>query len=364
MHKLWIVGSGSLAQATCHSLSVIATEPVSVTVVARSEQAAGAISYVANTRARLHGVPFKCEPRVLALDSPEPLAELAEELAPDVVLNTASHQSPWEHLSSPSAWTALTRSAGLGMTLPLQAAIASRVAQALAWGAPRCTFLNASFPDAVNPLLRGLGLPIFAGIGNAGLIAATLQGRLGLADQEGLQVLAHHWHLGTPGEGEEARVWHDGASVPGVTEMLREQRSTPRHFLNPATGHTAALLLRDLARGTSFAANLPGPSGLPGGYPVRIEDLTISLRLPDRLGRDEAVAWNQRFAAADGVTVEETGRARFSARVEEALRPYLPNLAAGFEIDAVDVACDDLLALRETLRQQPGSKLLRSGGAV
>jgi hypothetical protein len=353
MTAVWVVGSGSLAQAVCHSLSVVATEPMGVTVVARSEQSGSAICYVASTRARLHGAPVEFQSQTVPLDSPEPLAELAGRLAPDVVLNTASHQSPWEHLSSPSAWTALARAAGLGMTLPLQAAIARRVAQALAWAAPRSTYLNASFPDAVNPVLRCLGLPIFAGIGNVGLIAATLQGRLGLHDQETLQVLAHHWHLSTPEDEREARVWQDGQRVDGVTDLLREQRSTPRHFLNPATGHTAALLLRDLTSATSFATNLPGPTGLPGGYPVRIEGSTISLRLPEPIGRDEAVAWNQEFAAADGATVEPAGRVRFSPRVEEALSVHLPGLAPGFDVDAMDAACDDLLALRDTLRRQP-----------
>jgi hypothetical protein len=364
MHRIWIVGSGSLAQAVCHSLSVIVTEPMSVTVVARSEQAARAISYVASTRARLHGAPVEFQSQTVPFDSPEPVAELAGRLAPDMVLNTASYQSPWEHLTSPSAWTALARAAGLGMTVPLQAAIARRVAQALAWAAPRSTFLNASFPDAVNPVLRCMGLPIFAGIGNVGLIAATLQGRLGLVDQETLQVLAHHWHLSTPEDGREARVWHDGRSVPGVTDLLREQRSTPRHFLNPATGHTAALLLRDLTRNTSFAANLPGPAGLPGGYPVQIEGFTISLRLPDQLSRDEAISWNLEFAAADGATVDGAGWVRFSPRVEEALLPHLPSLVPGFEVDALDAACGDLLALRDALRRQPVSMFHRKGGAV
>jgi hypothetical protein len=362
MHRVWIIGSGSLAQAVCHSLSTIVTEPTSVTVVARAEQAARAISYVASTRARLHGAPVAFQSQRVPFDSPEPIAELAGRLAPNVVLNTASYQSPWEHLSGPSAWTALTRAAGLGMTLPLQAAIARRVAQALAWASPRSTFLNASFPDAVNPVLHCLGLPIFAGIGNVGLIAATLQGALGLVDQETLQVLAHHWHLSTPEEGREARVWHDGRSVEGVTGLLREQRLTPRHLLNPITGHTAALLMRNLTRGTSFAANLPGPAGLPGGYPVQIEEFTISLRLPDQLSPDQAISWNQEFAAADGAAVDGFGRVRFSPRVEEVLLPHLPSLVPGFEVDALDAACDELLALRDALRRQPVSKFYRSGG--
>jgi hypothetical protein len=353
MHKLWIVGSGSLAQAVCQSLSVIAADPTSVTVVARSEQAADGISYVANTRARLHGAPIEFRSRTLSLGSPEPLAELAGQLAPDVVLNTASYQSPWEHQRSPSAWTGLTKAAGLGLTLPLQATIAKRVAQGLAWGAPKCKFLNASFPDAVNPVLSSLGLSPFAGIGNVGLIAATLQSRLGLVDQEGLQVLAHHWHLATPRDTREARVWRDGERVSDVTGLLCEQRSTPRHCLNPATGHTAALLLRNLARGASFAANLPGPLGLPGGYPVQIGDSTISLRLPEELSREEAIAWNQEFAARDGATVEGASWVRFSPRVEEALMPHLPHLAPGFEIAAVDVVNDELLGLRHSLRRQP-----------
>src|SRR5205823_667349 len=140
---------------------------------------------------------------------------------------------------------------------------------------------------------------------NVGILAASLQAALGLPDQSRLRLLAHHAHLHPPRDGsDEAGAWLDGTPLPDVTALLATQRATDRTLLNRVTGLTAALVLSALLTGTTTDTHVPGPNGLPGGYPVRLAAGRVYLRLPAGVGEAEAIAFNQRAAERDGVRVE------------------------------------------------------------
>jgi hypothetical protein len=100
------------------------------------------------------------------------------------------------------------------------------------------------------------------------------------------------------------------------------------------------------------ATSLPGPLGLPGGYPVRLTaGRGIALDLPAGLDRDAAIAWNERAGRRDGVEIRD-GRVSFPARAAAALARYAPDLAAGWPVAALDEVTARLTALRQRLRHQ------------
>ena len=349
--RLVVVGSGSLARAVCSSLALVATHPVAVTVLARSGSAAAEVAYVAGTRAALAGRPVTVTAAAADLTAPAELADVLGRLAPAAVLVCASYQSPWERVDRPSAWTDLISRAGLGATLPLQAGLAAEVTRAAA--GLDALVLNACLPDAVNPLLAALGVPVHCGVGNAGIVAASLQAALGRPDQRDLAVLAHHVHLHEPADpADEALAWLDGQPVEKVGTLLAAQRATDRRAVNEVTGLTAALLLTGLLGGTEVLTSLPGPLGLPGGYPVRLRGAELALRLPAGTDRAAAVAWNQRMADRDGVRVE-SDRVVLAPAAAEALAPYLSDHldgAGGFAARDTPAVAAALLTLRTRLR--------------
>jgi hypothetical protein len=345
--RVVVAGSGALARAVCSSIAV-STSPLDVRVMARSGARAGELCHVARTRAALRGSPARFRPAAADLTALPEVASALAELAPAALICCASHHSPSERLEAPSAWTALLDRAGFGATLPLQTAVPVTLARALAEASPSSMFVNACYPDAVNPLLAALGLPVLCGVGNGGLVAATLQAGLGQGD---LQVLAHHVHLDAPEDpADEARAWLRGRRVDSVDALLAEQRATPRALLNEVTGDTAARLLGDLLAGGEMFTNVPGPLGLVGGYPVRITDRRLELNLPDGVGRADAVAWNQRMAWLDGVCVLPSGDVRFSAPAQRELGAHLPDLAAGYHVTDHAEVCRRVLELRRRLR--------------
>lgn len=345
MSSVVLLGSGALARSVCYSLAVSAI-PMTVTVAARDGDKAAEVAYVGNARAALSGSPVRCRSVPSQLADPLELSRVLAATRPDIVLLAASYHSPCP--ADTSSWSRLLERAGFGLTAPLHALLAVTAAEVVAQTVqPR--LLIASFPDAVNPMIAALGLPVFAGVGNAALLTASLRAALDVPPRTRVRMLAHHVHLGPPhSPDEEARAWVDDNPVPDVSSALAGQRATDRCELNLIAGHSAALLIRDLLAGAQVHTNLPGPLGLPGGYPVLING-DIRLDLPADVSRESAVAWNRAAAVRDGVDVDG-GQVRFSERVLDALEPYLPGLAGGFPVDALGTVAGQLLDLRAKLR--------------
>jgi len=337
VHRIAVIGTGGLARAACYALAAVGTTPVDVVVIGRAFDRTTELCYIANARAAAAGRPeIAFEPFV---------GDLALALSDvDGALVCASTQSPWERHASPSAWTDLVRHAGFGLTLPFQAELALAAGRVL----PRTSWLiNGCFPDGVNPLLAALDVPVLCGIGNIALLAASAQAALGLPDQRRLRMVAHHVHLHAPAEGDEdVLAWYDDEPVAVPGDLLAEQRSAAdRSELNHVTGLAAALLVDAVLTGTPVETHLPGPLGLPGGYPVRVRGAEVELRLPAGLSRSDAVAFNQRASVADGVLVDG-GRVVFGSAVGE----LLPDLADGFAVDDLAEVTTELNGLRERLR--------------
>lgn len=353
MADLLVIGSGSLARSVCYAIAVTRLAPTSVTVVARSADKAHNICHVANVRAAVSGHPIRFRPEPAHRATEDELAAILLQHRPRVIVNCASMQSPWEAARWPSGWTALIRSAGFGITLPLQASPAIEVATAIARNHPDALFINACYPDALNPVIRWLGLPVLCGIGNIALLAAALQEALRLPSQAGLRLLAHHAHLHTPpGHDQEVRAWLQDQRLPGAGKLLVKQRNVNRAELNEITGYLAALFLDKLADGADFRAHVPGPLGLPGGYPVRVSSGQISLDLPPGITVGEAVAWNRDMAILDGITVTGDGMAVFAPAARGELARYEPELSEGFDLTRLDAARRALLRLRDKLRKE------------
>ncbi|MEY9856962.1 hypothetical protein ABH935_002570 [Catenulispora sp. GAS73] len=351
-----VLGSGSLARATVYALATANGAPFEVRVVARDNAAIAEICEVAAARAALAGSPATFRPVPVPEFTESVLYDTFRELRPDGVFLCASRQSPWERTTDPSPWTEFVQHAGYGVTVPLQAQFALAVGRAADRPGVRGRdgrapwFVNACLPDIVNPLIAALDVPVLCGIGNVAILAAFLQAAVGAPDQTALKLLAHHYHLHAPHDpAEEAPAWQDETALPDVGTLLAAGRRVERRELNQVTGLGAATLIADLLTGAERATHLPGPAGLPGGYPVLVRDGEVSLRLPAGLDRETAIAANHRASISDGAALDGK-HLSFSPAASAALRPLAPELADGFGVDRLDTACEQLAGLRARLR--------------
>lgn len=347
-----IVGSGSLARAISYSLALLLSRPHRVIVCSRSRVQLNEVMYVARAKAASAQSPVQFDAVEFDAESGD-AGRLLSSLQPDILVNCASYYSPWEWIHRPSSWTHLLRSAGFGFTLPLQAAFAIKFAKAAAAHSRPVTFINGCYPDAVNPLLRVLGLPVFCGIGNIALIATSLRSSLSLMPGQRLQVMAHHLNLYTPKPGvDEAQAWIDGQRCENVTSLLVSHRTSSGLEVNKVIGCTGAVLLRNIIDAQEVETHVPGPFGLPGGYPVRLSGACMELNLPDHLSKCEAIAWNEKIAVADGVRIFSNGNVEFGEDTKLAFRQYLPRISDGFRASEIDKVTRSMLELRERLTRE------------
>ena len=99
--------------------------------------------------------------------------------------------------------------------------------------------------------------------------------------------------------------------------------------------------------------SLPGPCGLPGGYPVRLAAGEISLDLPASLTRSEAIAWNLRYEQDSGLVVGPDGRATYTGILRERLATLSADLAGGFHVSDIEDVYRTMNALRARLEREP-----------
>jgi hypothetical protein len=116
------------------------------------------------------------------------------------------------------------------------------------------------------------------------------------------------------------------------------------------SGASGVPLFLAMIEGSTWQGHVPGPAGLPGGYPVVLRNSSLDLDLPPGLSRTAAIDWNTAFEQRNGVMVNADGRIRYTGRVEAALRAVSPTIADGFMMQDFDAADAALTALRERLR--------------
>jgi hypothetical protein len=266
---------------------------------------------------------------------------------PDLVVVAASLHSPYAAAAGQDRWSALLGATEFGFTGLLQAPLAVRAAQAVERTGG--VLVNACYPDFVNPLLAALGLPVLCGLGNVHTLAAGLTGGSGA----GARLLAHHRHLKTSPDGDQdVRAWDDlGAPVP-VADALATLRTRSRRQLNDLGAAAGGRLLADLLQGEDVATSLPGPGGLPGGYPVRVNRHGCQLDLPADLSRAEAVAWNQHHAVAEGIRVADD-RIELSGRAGDVLQERGVVRGPSLPVDDWATAAHRLHTTRATLTGNP-----------
>jgi hypothetical protein len=350
-----VAGTGAFAGALVRALARH-REPLALHVLSSDARRAEDLAELARDHAALSGAPTTCEAHHADPRQADGLERLLHRVRPTALVVCTSEHSPAERVTAPSAWTTLLADVGFGLTLPLQATHAVRYARARERAAPDTVLVNACFPDAVNPVLAALGAAAECGLGNVGTLAAALATRLDVGDPRRLHLLAHHAHLHAPSSAaQEARGWLDDEATD-VAAQLEAVRRRSRSQLNEVGAVAAAAPLATLVgAGPECHGHLPGPAGLPGGYPVTVGYRRVELRLPPGLSRREAIEWNTDRGRLDGTAVDSGGTVRFEEPALAALRRHWSDAPAVWTPTDLTPMHEAVQRLRTRLRSQPAS---------
>lgn len=361
-----IMGSGSVCETTCRALALMSPIPTKVAVLGRAKPKVDLIVSLANAMSGALNTKVSFVGDTIHWDSANDLPDKIDKYSPRLIFQAASLQSPWEFWgdSEETCWKQLLWAAGNAITVPTQVALGKRVAEIVRQMNPEPIFVNACFPDHVNPILKYLDLPITCGIGNVAMFASCVRSRYPQPEHR-VQIIGHLYHyfkiLGknhTYLDGP--RVWIDGKEVPDVEKNLadafRDLRSVNNRgkMINELVGTNSAEAIQALLGDVPVMTHVPGPNGLPGGYPVIIQSGKVELDLPADCSEEEAIILNKQGGYNMGAAIiDNTGFSAFSTTAMENLIPHSPSLARGFHADDIDEVCKEIIDLRTHLEQQP-----------
>lgn len=348
-----IFGSGGFAARIAFDIAATAREPVGVAIASRNAARLSWLRTAGNARATLFGTPARFAAIECDLDRADEAARVIAACQPKVVMQAASAQTSQVIRTGSDGWARLIAEGGLSASAPFQALLTLRVARAIPTGVP---FVNGCFPDVVNAMVAAAGLPVACGTGNVAILSTAMQGHLG-PDAPRVQVLAQYQCLSPfrtppasrPGK-TPPRVWLDGAEVGDVFDRFAALQLTTEPAIE-ISGASGVPLLLAMAAGRPWSGHVPGPHGLPGGYPVRWTGTVLDLDLPEGITRTEAVAWNAAFERRNGMVVED-GIARPTGMLRDRLRALSPALAEGFAVRDLETALPDWAALRARLQAE------------
>jgi hypothetical protein len=351
-----IFGTGSFAGRIAMDLAATATKPVAVAIAGRNRDRLQWLRTAGNARAAMFDRPARFFTYEVDLSVADAAAGALAAVEPQVVVQAASFQTGAVISHQGNAWTRLVAEGGLSATAVLQAPLSISVARAIKAMRPNAHFINCCFADVVNPLIAALDLPITCGVGNIAILSHAFSGLLALGPGR-LKMLAHYQNLSAwrqaaaARSGPPARVWIDGAEIDDVYRRFAAVQLTREPAIE-ISGASGVPLMLAMAAGREWSGHVPGPRGLPGGYPVRHRAGTIELDLPPGLTRTAAITWNLRYEQDSGLVVEN-GRAVYTGRLRERMAAFSPDLAAGFLVRDIDEVYRAMHTFRMQLEGRP-----------
>lgn len=353
-----ISGTGGFAARIAFDIAATSDEPVTVVIAGRNRERLNWLRTAANARAKLFGKKARFTTFAIDLLTPNASEEMIAATQPRIVVQAASIQTSQVIAQTGNAWTRLVAEGGLSATAIFQALISSRVAAAISHSGKPVTMINCGFPDVVNGLIRALGHDVACGMGNVAILSNVFAGSASVPHGSDVKVLAHYQNLAAwrrrPGDRKDRppRVWIDGQEIEDVFARFADVQLTPEPVIE-ISGASGVPMLLAMAAGRGWRGHVPGPRGLPGGYPVTLVEGKLELDLPDGLDEAQAVAWNSSFEEASGLVVESAGLCRFTGKLRNRITEQLPALKDGFEVRNLELVCTEMLAVRDRLERQP-----------
>jgi hypothetical protein len=333
MRSIMIVGLGDLGSRVLDSL-IRWPDASPIIVGARNVEAARRRANLALFSAQQIGFDPTISIEAVDLHDIDRTAETIARVKPDIIFNAATLQS-WRIITElpPDVFKALDE-AQFGPWLPMHLTLMWKLMQAVRRSALATAVVNAAFPDATNATLGKAGLAPACGIGNVANVipalrnAAANQLKVAVRRVQVLMVAQHYVSHAIPRFGNcgeapaHIQVLLDGQDTgPGIDQRaLLLTLTGPLKRLGGREGQmltaaSATLVLRAMTKNSGEVVHSPGPNGLPGGYPVRFDDLFPKVVLPTGLSLADAIKINETGQRADGIeSIAADGTVRFTSR--------------------------------------------------
>ncbi len=273
----------------------------------------------------------------------EKTAETISNFAPDIIYSAVSLQSWWVINTLPKDVFERLDKARFGPWLPMHLTLVYKLMQAVKRTGLSTRVINSAFPDGVHPVLDKVGLAPTIGIGNVAnpvpAIRSSIAHRLGRPMRDVLVFfVAQHYvshylpRFGTTGGAPYyLKAMVDGQDVTKEVNMDEVFGDLPARFRRSGgregqilTASSAAGIILAMENDTGDFMHAPGPSGLPGGYPVRVDGSGGKVVLPSDLTLEEAIRINEEGQRYDGIDrIDPDGTVQFTENAVSIMKEML-----------------------------------------
>ncbi len=261
-------------------------------------------------------------------------AEIISRYKPEVIYSAVSLQSWWVINTLPKEVFEELDLARFGPWLPMHLTLVYKLMQAIKQTGLDIKVINSAFPDATHPILDKVGLAPTIGIGNVAnpvpAIRSSIAYKLGRPMRDvTVFFFAQHYvshylpRFGTAGGAPYyLKALVDGEDVTNDVNMEEVFADIPIRFRRSGgrdgqilTASSAAGITLAVADDTGDFMHAPAPSGLPGGYPVRVNRDGGKVVLPKGLTIEEAVRINEEGQRYDGIDrIDQDGTAHYAEK--------------------------------------------------
>lgn len=303
-----------------------------IIIAGRSGARARARANGAMIGAGLEGHYPRIDAEEMDVDAPDFLTRLRA-VNPDIVLTTASLM-PWWQIDQSKA-----PKLPFGGYVALHLAVMNTFRDRLAEADLSAVWVNASYPDVLNPVLHRTGFGPLCGIGNVQepvpKLRIILSRQMGVAPREvSVRLVAQHafeyYVFSETGATElPPHLLHVEVGGEDMTEAAHTILQAPFPFLydlffNRVTASAAIEAFRGLMSSAPVPAHLPGVNGLIGGYPVVLCNRSAVLDLHPSWSETQAVAVNEASMRWEGIEeIAADGEIRFTEAAQRAFHALL-----------------------------------------
>jgi len=225
---------------------------------------------------------------------------------------------------------------GYGAWIPLSLPLIYALMKAVKKSGIDTKVINSSFPDGVCPALASSGLAPFCGAGNLNHLIPRI--KTGLADRFRVRpseidvtMIGSHFlntyvsrDASAMGSPYYMNCIIGGKRVTSLSDeeifrlSIRETVSGPQR--NAMIASDIVEIIKALLDGSGSFIHVPGPNGLPGGYPCRVYRDRIELALPEGMSEGDAVAINKSSLAFDGIEDTTAGSIVFTDDIRKKMK--------------------------------------------
>ncbi|MEM6848264.1 MAG: hypothetical protein AAF580_09340 [Pseudomonadota bacterium] len=275
-------------------------------------------------------------------------------LSPDFVLTTASLM-PWWKVGESRA-----PKLPFGGYVSLHLSLARLFRDRLADADLGAKWINASYPDVVNPILGKTGCGPLCGIGNvqeplpkiihglcSELNVPPSDVRVRLVAQHAFEYYVFSEDTGGNPPPHLLYAEVNGEDKTALAEEILFRPFAFRYdlFFNRVTASAAVEALAALTSDKPSFVHMPGVLGLVGGYPVTVDGGAVRLDLHDDWTEADAHDVNRRSLRWEGIeTIENDGTILFTEEAQIAFRALVGRPIEGLRLDDAQDHANRILA--------------------